>query len=292
MAYPSRRTIVRESAELSLLGATSTVIERHRITVSGRADGPVLLFAHGFGCDQGMWQRVVPYFTDTYRVVSFDHMGSGRSDPRAYEPEKYSSLDGYVSDILEICAELDLHDVVLVSHSVATMMAVLAAIAAPERFSRLVLVAPSPSYVDDPADGYVGGFTQDDIDGLLESLDSNYFAWSAALAPVIMGNPATPELAGELEASFCRTNPETARAFARVSFLSDIRSRLGDLAVPALILQCSDDVLAPPAVGRYLHDRLQGSALVQLAATGHVPQASAPEETALAIRRYLEAELP
>jgi sigma-B regulation protein RsbQ len=274
-----------------LFEATSNIIDRHHVTVSGRTNGPVLLFAHGFGCDQNMWRRVVPFFTDVYRVVSFDHMGSGSSDPAGYEQEKYSALDGYVTDLLQICEELDLREVVLVSHSVATMMAVLAAIAAPERFSRLVLVAPSPSYIDDPADGYIGGFTRDDIDGLLESLDSNYFAWSAALAPVVMGNPGTPGLAGELEASFCRTNPDTARTFARVSFLSDIRSHLRDVSVPALILQCSDDMLAPPTVGRYLHDRLRGSTLVHLSATGHVPQASAPAETALVIRRYLEADL-
>lgn len=271
-----------------MLATPSYVLQRHRVTQTGCPDGPVLLFAHGFGCDQNMWRRIIPLFTNKYHVVSFDHMGSGQSDPAAYEQEKYSALDGYVADLLEICTELDLREVVLVAHSVAAMMAVLAASAAPERFSRLVLVAPSPSYIDDPADGYVGGFTRDDIDGLLQSLDSNYLAWSATLAPVIMGNPETPELAGELEASFCRTNPDTARTFARVSFLSDIRSRLGDLTVPALILQCSDDMLAPPTVGRYLNQRLQGSTLVQLSATGHVPQVSAPEETALAIRKYLE----
>jgi sigma-B regulation protein RsbQ len=271
-----------------LLGAPSHVVQRHRVTLTGCPDGPVLLLAHGFGCDQNMWRRVIPHFTGDYRVVSFDHMGSGQSDPTAYEQEKYLALDGYVDDLLQICAELDLRDVVLVAHSVATMMAVLAAIATPERFSRLVLVAPSPSYIDDPADHYVGGFTRHDIDGLLQSLDSNYLAWSATLAPVVMGSPENPELAEELEASFCRTNPETARAFARVSFLSDIRARLGELTVPALILQCSDDMLAPPAVGHYLHQQLQGSTLVQLSATGHVPQVSAPEETARTIRKYLE----
>jgi sigma-B regulation protein RsbQ len=236
-----------------------------------------------------MWRRVIPMFTDEYRVMSFDHMGSGQSDPSAYEPGKYSTLEGYVADLLEICAELDLRDVVLVAHSVAAMMAVLAGIAAPERFSRLVLVAPSPSYIDDPADDYVGGFTQKDIDGLLQSLDSNYLAWSATLAPIVMGNPESPELAGELEASFCRTNPDTARAFARVTFLSDVRARLKELTVPALILQCSDDLLAPPSVGRYLQDQLRGSTLVQLSAQGHVPQVSAPAETAQAIHNYLEA---
>lgn len=266
---------------------TTSLVERHSARVSGPADGPVLMFAHGFGCDQNMWRRVTPFFEDHYRVVVFDHMGSGLSDPDGYDAEKYSSLDGYVADLLALCAELDLRDVVLVAHSVATMMAIRAAIDAPALFSRLVLVAPSPSYIDDPEDGYVGGFTRRDIEGLLQSLDSNYFAWSAAFAPIVMGNAEAPELTEELEASFCRTNPDTARSFARVSFLSDIRDRLAEVRVPALILQCSDDMLAPPEVGQYLRSRLAGSTLVQLAASGHVPQASAPSETAQAIRAYL-----
>lgn len=218
-------------------------------------------------------------------------MGSGLSDLDQYDPEKYSTLDGYVADLLALCRELELDDVVLIAHSVATMMAIEAAIADAGRFRGLVLVAPSPSYIDDPSEGYVGGFTQQDIDGLLESLDSNYFAWSASLAPIVMGNPTTPELTDELEASFCRTNPDTARGFARVSFLSDIRSHLTDVTVPALILQCSDDMLAPAEVGRYLKGRLVGSTLVELAATGHVPQASAPKETAHAILQYLQHQV-
>ncbi len=267
-----------------------SVIGRHDVRMSGRPDGPVVLFAHGFGCDQNMWHRVVPFFEDRFRVVSFDHMGSGRSDLTFYEPEKYSTLDGYVADLLAVCDALDLQDVILVAHSVAAMMAIKAAVASPRSFRRLVLVAPSASYVNDPSDGYVGGFTQEDIVGLLESLDSNYFAWSAALAPVVMRNPAAPELTDELEASFCRTNPDTARNFARVSFLSDIRSDLRDVTVPALILQCSEDLLAPPEVGRYLNGQLAGSTLVELEATGHVPQASAPEETAQVILQYLATD--
>jgi sigma-B regulation protein RsbQ len=237
-----------------------------------------------------MWRRIVPFFEDEYRVVTFDHMGSGLSAIDQYDAERYSTLDGYVTDLLALCRDLDLHGVVLVAHSVATMMAIRAAIADPDTFRELVLVAPSPSYIDDPSADYVGGFTQQDIDGLLESLDSNYFAWSASLAPIVMGNPDSPELTAELEASFCRTNPDTARNFARVSFLTDIRSDLKNLTVPALILQCSEDMLAPPEVGRYLNTQLAGSTLVELSATGHVPQASAPEETAQAILHYLASK--
>lgn len=270
------------------MSVTTSVAARNHVTVLGNPDGPVVLFAHGFGCDQGMWNRVLPRFTPDHRVVLFDHVGAGQSDTGAYDRGKYATLDGYASDLLEICDELDLRDVVLVAHSVSAMMAVVAAAADPGRFARLVLVAPSPSYIDDPATGYVGGFTREDIDGLLESLDSNYFAWAAGMAPMVMGNPDSPELGSELTGSFCRTNPEIARDFARVTFLSDSRSLLREVTTPALVLQCSEDLLAPVEVGRFVHEQLTGSTLVQLAATGHCPHVSAPEETAAAILGYLQ----
>jgi sigma-B regulation protein RsbQ len=271
-----------------VVGVVRTVAARNHVTVTGRPDGPVMLFAHGFGCDQDMWRRIVPAFEPDHRVVLFDHVGAGHSDPEAYDRDKYATLDGYAQDLLEICAELELTDVVLVAHSVSAMMAVVAAAAEPARFSRLVLVAPSPCYVDDPGSGYVGGFSREDIDGLLESMDSNYFAWTAAMAPMVMGNADAPELGQELAGSFCRTNPDVARQFARVTFLSDTREALGRVTTPALVLQCSDDLLAPVDVGRYVHDRLAGSTFVQLAATGHCPHVSAPEETAAAITQYLQ----
>ncbi len=270
------------------MSVSTRVAERNHVTVTGRPDGPVVVFAHGFGCDQDMWNRVLPYFAQDHRVVLFDHVGAGRSDISAYDREKYASLDGYAHDLLEICEELDLRDVVLVAHSVSAMMAVVAAAARPDLFSRLVLVAPSPSYIDDPSTGYVGGFTREDIDGLLASLDSNYFAWAAAMAPMVMGNGDTPALGSELEGSFCRTNPDIARHFARVTFLSDTRRLLADVRTPALVLQCSEDLLAPVEVGQYVHEQMAGSTLVQLAATGHCPHVSAPEETATAILRYLQ----
>lgn len=265
----------------------SPVIRRNNITLSGRPDGPVMLFAHGFGCDQDMWRRLLPYFADDYRLVLFDHVGAGRSDAAAYDRAKYGSLDGYAADLLEICAALDLKDVTVVGHSVSAMISVIAAAREPSRFSRLILVAPSPRYTDDPSDGYVGGFSQEDIESLLDSLDSNYFAWAAALAPMVMGNPDEPELAEDLRGSFCRTNPSIARHFARVTFLSDTRAELGQVRTSSLILQCSDDLLAPPEVGRYLNRQLERSSLVHLQATGHCPHVSAPEATAGAIRQYL-----
>jgi sigma-B regulation protein RsbQ len=245
-----------------------------------------MMFAHGFGCDQNMWRMVWPHFSDRYRVVLFDHIGLGRSDASAYDERRYSSLEAYADDVLAICSELDLREVVFVGHSVSAMIGVLAAAQDPERFARLVLVGPSPRYIDDV--GYVGGFSRSDVEELLDSLASNYLGWSGAMAPVIMGNPERPELGEELVNSFCRADPEIARQFARVTFLSDNREDLARVRTPALVLQCRDDVIAPESVGEYVHEHLANSRLVVLDATGHCPNLSAPEETAAAIRSFLE----
>jgi len=258
---------------------------RNNVRVSGQGS-KVMLFAHGFGCDQNMWRYVAPAFEDRYRVVLLDHVGAGRSDLAAYDREKYSTLDGYATDVLEICEELGLKDVIFVGHSVSAMIGVLAAARAPSRFEALVLVGPSARYIDD--DGYVGGFSRQDIDELLASLDSNYLGWSAAMAPAIIGNPDRPELGTELANSFCRTDPEIARHFARVTFLSDNREDLAAVTVPTLILQCSDDIIAPASVGAFIHSRIGASELVTLKATGHCPNLSAPEETTAAIKAFLE----
>ncbi|MCW2565960.1 MAG: alpha/beta hydrolase fold protein [Mycobacterium sp.] len=265
--------------------AGNNVLARNNVVVSGRPDGRPLVFAHGFGCDQDMWRLVAPAFEDTHRVVLFDHVGSGGSDTAAYDPVRYSSLDGYADDVLEIAAALDLTDAVFVGHSVAAMIGVLACVRAPERFAELVLVAPSARYLDDR--DYVGGFTRADVEGLLDSLADNYLAWSGTMAPVIMGNPARPELAAELTSSFCRADPAIAEDFARVTFLSDNRADLPAVPARCLVLQCSDDALAPDSVGRYVHEHLRDSEFVHLAATGHCPQLSAPEETVAAMKAFL-----
>ena len=244
-----------------------------------------MLFAHGFGCDQNMWRFVAPAFADSYRTVLFDHVGAGGSDTAAYIPDKYDSLRGYAADVLEICQELDLHDVIYVGHSVSAMIGVLAAVEAPGRFAKLVLIGPSPRYIDD--EGYTGGFTADDIAGLLDSLDSNYLGWSSAMAPVIMGNADRPDLGEELTNSFCRADPQIAKQFATVTFTSDNRADLAAVTIPTLIIQCSDDVIAPEPVGQFVHAQIAGSTLVQLAATGHCPNLSAPDETVAAIRSFL-----
>jgi sigma-B regulation protein RsbQ len=244
-----------------------------------------MLFAHGFGCDQSMWRYVWPAFAEDHRIVLFDLVGFGNSDHSAWDPNRYASLEGYAEDVLEICRELELTDVIFVGHSVSSMIGVLAAAAEPERFDRLVLIGPSPRYIDD--EGYVGGFTREDIEGLLESLDSNYLGWSSTMAPVIMGNEDRPELSEELTNSFCRTDPDIAGHFARVTFLSDNREDLARVATPSLVLQCAQDAIAPEAVGAYVHERLPNSSYVELDATGHCPNLSAPEETIASIKAFL-----
>ena len=262
-----------------------TVTRRNNVRQSGRADGKAMVLAHGFGCDQNMWRFVAPAFEKDYRVVLFDHVGAGRSDLAAYSRAKYDSLQGYADDVLDLCRALDLRRPIFVGHSVSAMIGVLAALKEPDRFDRLVLVGPSPRYINDG--DYVGGFTREDIEGLLESLDSNYLGWSSAMAPVIMGNPERPELGTELTNSFCRTDPQIASHFARVTFLSDNRADLPKVKTRSLILQCADDAIAPAAVGEYVHERMPDTVLVRMKATGHCPNLSAPEETIAAIKAFL-----
>lgn len=261
-----------------------TSLKRNNVKVLGNGTQPIL-FAHGYGCDQNMWRYVYPAFEEDYKIVLFDHTGAGKSDESEYSFEKYDSLQGYAEDLLEICEELNLQDTILVAHSVSSMIAVLAANKEPERFSRLVLIGPSPRYINDG--DYVGGFEQQDIEELMEALNSNYLGWAANMAPVIMGNGERPELGEELTNSFCRTNPEIAKHFARVTFLSDNRQDLGSVEVPTLVMQCFQDVIAPGEVGEYVHQNIRNSTLSVLKATGHCPNLSAPEETIAVIKNFL-----
>lgn len=260
--------------------------ERHNATRSGNGCRP-MMFSHGFGCDQHMWRFVAPAFEDCFDTVLFDHIGAGGSDLTAYDPDKYADLNGYADDVVGLAEELGVRDGVFVGHSVSAMIGLLAARRAPHLFSDLVMVGPSPRYIDDEADGYVGGFSQPQIEELLDFLDSNHMGWSQAMAPTIMGNADRPELAEELTNSFCRTDPEIAKRFARATFLSDNRGDMMDFPVRTLILQCSDDVIAPRSVGEYLHRVLPNSKLVHMEATGHCPNLSAPEETIAAIRAFV-----
>jgi sigma-B regulation protein RsbQ len=244
-----------------------------------------MIFAHGFGCDQTMWRHVAPAFEAKFRTVLFDNVGAGASDLAAYDPVKYADLSGYADDLIDILRELGLTQTVFVGHSVSSMIGVLAAVRAPELFSKLVLVGPSPRYIDD--EGYVGGFAAEQIEELLTFLGENPMAWSQTMAPVIMGNPDKPELGEELAAGFCRVDPAIAKSFARTTFMSDNRADLPRVMTPTLILQCSDDIIAPEAVGEYVHQHIAGSRLMVLKATGHCPNLSAPAEVISAIRAFV-----
>ncbi|WP_330346175.1 alpha/beta hydrolase [Streptomyces longwoodensis] len=261
------------------------IARRNNVTVTGNPEGRTVVLAHGFGCDQNMWRLTVPALSDDYRVVLFDYVGSGRAEPSAFSEQRYASLDGYAQDVVEVCEALDLTDAVFVGHSVSAMIGVLAAAQVPERIGALVMVGPSPRYIDD--EGYRGGFSAADIDELLDSLESNYLGWSAVMAPVIMGNPERPELGDELKNSFCATDPDMARVFARTTFLSDSRDDLKAVSVPTLVLECTQDVIAPREVGAFVHRSIPGSTLITLEATGHCPHLSAPEATNAAIRSFL-----
>ncbi|WP_337061723.1 alpha/beta fold hydrolase [Kineococcus sp. G2] len=260
---------------------------RHHVTVHGRPDGPVVLLVHGFGSDQQVWRPLLPAFTGEHRVVLVDQAGAGRFDAGTYDRERYSTLDGYADDLVDVCEELDLRDVVVVAHSVSSMIAARAALRAPERFRQLVMLAPSARYTDDPATGYDGGFSTEDVEELLASLDHNYLAWTAAVGPMIMGNPDRPELGEEFAGSFRRLHPGTARDFARATFLADSRELLTRVQVPTLVLQCRDDALAPESATREVAARLPRATLVDLDASGHCPHVSAPAETASVVLAHL-----
>lgn len=244
-----------------------------------------MLFAHGFGCDQNMWRFVVPAFEADFETIVFDYVGAGNSDLSQYNAERYASLNGYVEDVLDICNELELRDVILVGHSVSSIVAILSAIREPRRFSALILVAPSPCYINHP--GYKGGFEKKDIVELLETMDKNYLGWANFLAPVIMKNPDRPELTQELNQSFCSTDPVIARRFAEVTFFADNREDLKHADIPTLILQCADDLIAPDEVGVFMEQNMPQAVLHRLAATGHCPHMSAPHETIEAMRKFL-----
>jgi sigma-B regulation protein RsbQ len=267
-----------------LAGMSTGIRLRNNVTVRGQGTQP-MVFAHGFGCDQNMWRFITPAFEDDYRVVLFDYVGSGKSDWSAYSRTRYSSLEGYAQDVLEVIGELDLRDVIFVGHSVSSMIGVLAANQEPERFAHLIMVGPSPCYINDA--NYTGGFTRADIEGLLDTMERNFLGWASFLTPIIMKNADRPELTQELTTSFCSTDPEIARCFAEATFFSDNREDLKKVRVPTLVLQCSDDAIAPLTVGEFTARRIPSSTLRIMHATGHCPHMSHPRETIDVIQSYL-----
>jgi sigma-B regulation protein RsbQ len=262
----------------------SAILKRNNVHITGKGSKPIL-FAHGFGCDQNMWRFILPAFEEQYQVITFDYVGHGKSDQDSYNTERYSSLQGYAQDVLEIASELQLSNTIFIGHSVSSMIGMLAAIENPSVFSQLIMIGPSPCYLNNTE--YMGGFDRADIEGLLETMEKNYIGWANYLAPAIMGNKDRPELGQELTDSFCSTDPIIARQFAEVTFLSDNRHDLTKLAVPSLILQCAEDIIAPDCVGEYLHKTLPESTLYRMKATGHCPHISEPEETITLIKNYL-----
>jgi sigma-B regulation protein RsbQ len=263
---------------------TGDILLRNNVKILG--SGPVtLMFAHGFGCDQNTWRYIIPAFEKDYRIVLFDYVGAGKSDLNAYDPLRYGDLSGYAQDVLDICAELQLKDVILVGHSVSSMIGLLAINKDSSFFKKAVFIGPSPRYIND-AD-YVGGMDLEDLESLLDVMDSNYLGWSQSVAPVIMGNPDRPELADSLAESFCTTDPDIAKRFARVTFLSDNRADLQNLSVPSLTIQCQDDFLTSEITANYILQNTPGNQLVLLESSGHCPHISDPTGVINSIRKFI-----
>ena len=273
--------------DLPNLKMHNNLIRRNNINIFGNGSQPIV-FAHGFGCDQNMWRYITPAFEKDFKIVLFDHVGSGKSDQSAYDFEKYSTLQGYADDLIDICNELHLQNVVFVGHSVSSMIGILAAIKSPDLFEKLVLIGPSPCYVN--KDGYVGGFTSQDIDELVETLESNYLGWSSYITPVIIGNPEMPEYSEELRNSFCNMNPEIAKHFAKVTFLGDNREDLHKVTIPTLIIQCHPDVIAPVVVGEFVHKKIPNSRYVLLNSSGHCPHLTFPDQVISSIHTFLTTD--
>ncbi|PIC80011.1 sigma factor SigB regulation protein RsbQ [Sporosarcina sp. P18a] len=263
------------------------ILLRNNVKVTGKGE-KTILFAPGFGCDLNVWSLTAPYFEDHFQVVLFDYVGSGQSDYQAYRAEKYQDLNGYAQDVLDVCNALELKEAIFVGHSVGGIIGMLASIQEPDLFEHLILIGPSPYYLNEMPD-YFGGFEKEDLEGLIQMMDMNYIGWANYLAQVIMKNPERPELSQQLEDNFCSTDPEVAHRFAMATFFSDHRDDVRKVLVPSLILQCSDDSIAPVEVGHYMHKHLQNSTLQMMEATGHCPHMSHPEETIELIHNYLSS---
>lgn len=265
----------------------TSIISRNNVRQFGKGKQS-MMFSHGYGCDQNMWRFVTPDFEDDYKIVLFDHTGSGKSDDTEYDYEKYNSLNGYANDVIEICENLELKNVIYVGHSVGTMIGALVAAQKPQLFSKMIMIGPSPCYIND--EDYYGGFSEVDISELVETLESNYLGWSSTITPVIAGDPGKPEVAEELHNSFCRMNPEIAKHFAKVTFLSDNRKDLSQVTVPTQIIQSHPDMIAPVEVGKFVDKELPKSHYTQINSSGHCPHLTSPELTVEAIKEFLKRE--
>lgn len=264
------------------------IMLRNNIHISGKGS-QAIIFAHGFGCDQNMWRFITPAFEKDHRIILFDHVGSGKSDQSAYDFEKYNSLEGYAEDLIKICEELNLENVIFVGHSVGSIIGAIASLERPDIFKKLIMIGPSPCYIN--KNGYFGGFSKEDIDELIETLESNYLGWSNYITPVIIGNPDKPEFSEELKNSFCSMNPKIAKHFAKVTFLSDNRDDLSRVLTPSLIIQCHPDVIAPLKVGEFVHESMPKSWYKLLDTSGHCPHLTAPNQVITAMKNFLNTDL-
>lgn len=264
---------------------TIDVLTAFNINTSGKGSRPIL-FANGLGCDQNVWRYVAPAFEDDYKVILFDYVGSGKSDKSIYNKDKYQSLNGYADDVLAICDALNTRDVILVAHSVSSMIGLLAAIKRPQFFSRIIMLGPSPCYMNIPP--YFGGFTKEDLHQLLDLMKENYPQWASYFAPLAVGNPDRPQIADQVETTFCTADPDITCEFAKAAFLADNRADLCKLTVPTLIMQPAEDIVAPTQVGEYTHKNIAGSTIYYMKGTGHFPLLSAVDETISMIKQYLQ----
>lgn len=278
--HNEENTCIRETLEMI------DVCLRNHVNIVGEGN-QVIVLAHGFGCDQKMWQYIVPTLSQQYKVVLFDYVGSGQSDLKAYSIEKYNSLYGYAQDLIDVLQYYQLEDVIFIGHSISSMIGMLAAIKHPQYFKQLIMIGPSPCYLNDK-DGYVGGFEKSDIDELLEMMEMNFSGWARFMAPLAMNNPDQPQFAEQLEQTFVSTDSVIARQFAEVTFFSDYRALLPSLQIPTLIMQCAEDSVVPVQVGHYLHKYIDNSTLVLMEAKGHYPHISHPDETLATILEYLK----
>lgn len=260
------------------------ILKRNNVTVKGSGE-KTIFFAHGFGCDQNSWKYIEANFAADHKIVLFDYVGAGRSDLKEYDAKKYDSLQGYSSDVIEICNELDLKKVIFIGHSVSCMIGLLAAIEKPALFEKLVFIGPSPCYINDRE--YIGGFDKETIDSLMEVMEEDYISWSKSLAPAIMNEGNGESLGKELTDSFCSIDPQIAKQFARVTFLGDNRKDLSRLNIPSLTIQCSGDTIAPPAVGKYMNKHTPKNTITVIDGAGHCLHMSQPEKTITAIRAFL-----
>jgi sigma-B regulation protein RsbQ len=260
-------------------------ITRNNVHISGKGKQPII-FAAGFGCDQTVWQEISPVFEEDYKIVLFDYVGLGKSDLTAFEPTKYSSLSGYVQDLLDVCSALDLRDAIFVGHSVSSMIGLLASLQTPEYFSRLIMIGPSPCYLNDPPE-YFGGFEKEDLLGLIDMMQKNYIGWANAFSSTLLNTSKRSDVAADLEDRFCSTDPNIMNSFAKACFFADNRKDISNIKIPSLILQCAEDVISPKAVGEYLKDNMPNSTITYMNALGHCPHMSDPEETIQVINNYL-----